>query len=108
MPDFNTTETIATYHLGGVKYEIDHLGILHPDTQWGEFAVYADGEQVAEFAIEESGLKPEFRPLGLPVARDELVRLAREAVAINEAHDAVTEHQRMTGYGETYDTEAPF
>ena len=74
------TETILTYEAGGETYEIDHLGIGR-GFQWGEFAVYCDGMQVAEFAIEESALKPEFRPATLPVPDQELIRLAREAVA---------------------------
>jgi hypothetical protein len=72
-------ETIATYTDGGKVYEIDHLGIGCPP-QWGEFAVYCDGEMVADFAIEESALRPEFRPDELPVSMDELIRLARDAV----------------------------
>jgi hypothetical protein len=80
-------ETIATYTNGGQTFEIDHLGIGFADTQWGEFVVYRDGRQIAEFAIEESALKPEFRPAELPVTTDELIRLAREAVAIEEAAD---------------------
>jgi hypothetical protein len=81
------TETILTYEADGLTYEIDHLGIGRPGGshdldhgQWGEFAVYCDGEQVAEFAIEESILKPEFRPAELPVTDEELIRLAKEAV----------------------------
>lgn len=46
---------------------------------------------MAEFAIEESALKPEFRPAELPVSTDELIRLAREAVAIEEAAGAAGE-----------------
>jgi hypothetical protein len=80
MPD----ETIATYALGGKTYEIDHLGVGFPDTQWGEFVVYCNGEQVSAFAIEESMLKPEFRPAELPVSNDELIRMARQAVALDE------------------------
>lgn len=76
-------ETVATYKLGGKTYEIDHLGCA-VDAQWGEFAVYCDNKQVTEFAIPESALKPEFRPDSLPPDA-ELIRLAREAVAIDEA-----------------------
>jgi hypothetical protein len=83
-------ETIATFALGGQTYEIDHLGIGFP-SQWGEFNVWTDGNCVAEFAIEESALKPEFRPAELPVSTDELIRLAREAVATEEAFDVVGE-----------------
>jgi hypothetical protein len=78
------SETIATYTLDDETYEIDHLGIGH-DHQWGGFAVYWNGMQVAEFWIQEAGLKPEHRPDELPVTDDELIRLAKEAV---EAEDA--------------------
>ena len=61
-------------------YEIDHLGI-GSGSQWGEFAVYCDGEHVASFAIAESMLRPGSRPAGLPVCADELVRLARQALS---------------------------
>lgn len=50
-------ETIAVYDEDGSRYEIDHLGIGYPDTQWGNFAVYRDGEMVAEFCIPESGVE---------------------------------------------------
>ena len=83
-------ETIATFTLGGKTYEIDHLGIGFP-SQWGEFNVWTGGNCIAEFAIEESALKPEFRPAELPVTTEELIRLAREAVAIEVAADAVGE-----------------
>ena len=94
----SVNETITTYQLGGRTYEIDHLGIAGAENfaagslsdQWGEFAVYREGEQVAEFAIPESAVKPEYRPDSLP-ADAELIRLAREAVALNEAHDAAGE-----------------
>ena len=42
--------TVAAFEHGGGTYEIDHLG-LGSGSQWGEFAVYCDGEEVAEFAI---------------------------------------------------------
>ena len=77
-------ETIATYKLGGKTYEIDHLGCA-VDAQWGDFAVYCNDVQLAEFSIPESMLKPEFRPAELPVTNEELIRLAREAVALDEA-----------------------
>jgi hypothetical protein len=68
-------ETVATYELAGRDYEIDHLGICRP-SQWGWFAVYCDGDQVAEFAIEESMLPADLRPAELPVSTAELIRLA--------------------------------
>jgi hypothetical protein len=78
------TETILTYESGGLTYEIDHLGIGRPETQWGAFAVYQNGVQVSEFWIQEAGLKAEDRPAELPVTDEELIRLAKEAV---EAED---------------------
>ena len=74
-----TAETIAAYRQGRHRYEIDHLGICRPE-QWGQFAVYCDGDQVAEFALSEALLRAEYRPRELPVAVDELIRLARQAV----------------------------
>ncbi|MGB5758985.1 MAG: hypothetical protein WBM50_18875 [Acidimicrobiales bacterium] len=73
------TETIHRFDYGGAEYELDHLGIERPETQWGEFAIYSDGSQVAEFAIEEAMLKPEFRPASLPPT-SELEMLAVEAL----------------------------
>jgi hypothetical protein len=74
-----TIETIATFTRDGTTYEIDHLGICQ-DSQWGQFAIYRDGEQVDEFAIEESFLKREHQPTELPVSKAELIRLAEEAL----------------------------
>lgn len=74
-----TIETVATFTHGEATYEIDHLGICRP-TQWGEFAIYCDGDQVGEFAIAESLLKPEYRPAELPVTTAELIRLAHESL----------------------------
>jgi hypothetical protein len=76
----DSTETVASYQQDGETYEIDHLDICRPD-QWGWFAVYRGSEQVAEFAIEESMLRTAYRPVKLPVSSDELIRLARAAVA---------------------------
>lgn len=72
-------ETIATFVRDGRAHEIDHLGICQ-DLQWGTFAIYCNGEQVGEFAIEESFLKRRFRPAELPVSKAELIRLANEAM----------------------------
>jgi len=87
MSDSNA-ETIVTFTWCGKTYEIDHLGIGFPN-QWGEFNVWTGGNCVAEFAIEESALKPEFRPAELPVTEADLIRLARQAIAENEAVEAV-------------------
>jgi hypothetical protein len=94
-------ETIAVYDDIGGTYEIDHLGINYPETQWGNFAVYHDGEMVAEFCIPESSLKLEYRPAELPVTTGELIDLARGAVAGDYASDedvaAYLELQGMIG-----------
>ena len=84
----DNTETILTFKMGGKTYEIDHLGIGH-DTQWGEFNVWCDGDCLAEFAIKESALKPEFRPAEVPVTDEQLIRLARQALAENEVADVL-------------------
>jgi hypothetical protein len=78
----NNDETVATFTHNGVEYEIDHLGICRP-SQYGQFAIYRDGSQVAEFEVDDAVMKPEFRT-GLPATTD-LVRLAKEALATNEA-----------------------
>ena len=72
--------TVAAFEHDGGTYEIDHLGI-GSGSQWGEFEVYCDGEEVAEFTLAESVLRPGSRPAGLPVSADELVRLARQALS---------------------------
>lgn len=79
MSDTSNMETYATFDLDGATYEIDHLGIGYA-SQWGQFAIYKDGDQIAEFAIAESLLRPEYRPSALPVSDDELIRLAKEAL----------------------------
>src|SRR5260370_12670407 len=72
-------ETVASFEHDGSTYEIDHLGI-GSGSQWGEFEVYCDGEEVAEFTLAESALRSGSRPAGVPVSADELVRLARQAL----------------------------
>ena len=66
-------ETVTSFEHDGSTYEIDHLGIGF-GSQWGEFEVYCDGEEVAEFTLAESALRPGSRPAGLPVSAGELVR----------------------------------
>jgi hypothetical protein len=73
-------ETVASFEHDGSIYEIDHLGI-GSSSQWGEFEVYCGGEEVGGFTLAESMLRPGSRPAGLPVAADELVRLARQALS---------------------------
>ena len=70
---------VAFEHDGGA-YEIDHLAI-GSGSQWGEFAVYRDGEEVAEFVVAGPVRRPGSRPAALPVCADELVRLARQALS---------------------------
>jgi hypothetical protein len=43
-------ETVAGFEHDGSTYEIDHLGIGSA-SQWGEFAVYCDGQEVAQFTL---------------------------------------------------------
>jgi hypothetical protein len=75
MASHDTTETVATYRGDdGKEYEIDHLGICYP-SQRGDYAVYCDGEHVAEFS--PGGLV--FLPEDLDTS--ELIRFAKEAVA---------------------------
>jgi hypothetical protein len=45
------TETVAQFDQEGVTYELDHLGIAQPE-QWGQLAIYADGDMVGEFTVE--------------------------------------------------------
>jgi len=73
-------EIVAVFEHDGSGYEIDHLGI-GPGRQWAEFTVYCAGEEVAEFAIAGSVLRPRSGPAGLPACADELVRLARQALS---------------------------
>lgn len=82
VPD--TIETVATFTRDGATHEIDHLGICR-DSQWGQFAIYRDGEQVGEFAIEESFLKREHRNVDLPVAKAEAGRFAPTELRIAKA-----------------------
>ena len=72
----SATETVVSFTHGGESYEVDHLGICRPDTQWGEFAVYRSGCQVGEFALPEAMLRTEFQPKQLPVSDAELTEMA--------------------------------
>ena len=78
--------TVAAFEHDGGTYEIDHLAI-GSGSQWGEFAVYCDGEEVAEFAIAGPVRRPGSRPAALPVCADELVRLARQALSGRAGRD---------------------
>src|SRR5580700_6969452 len=79
-------ETVASFEDDGSTYEIDHLGI-GSGSQWGEFEVYCEGEEVAEFTLAGSVLRPGSRQAGLPVSADELVRLARQALSSGTSRD---------------------
>jgi len=82
--DLGSGETVAAFEHDGSTYEIDHLGI-GSGSQWGEFVVYCDDEEVAEFTLAESGPRPGprpgSRPAELPVSADELIWLARQALS---------------------------
>lgn len=73
----DTTETVATYEEHGRTYQIDHLGICYP-SQRGEYAVYCDDRQVAEFLAFGTLLRPEFQP-PLP-STAQLIEMAKAAV----------------------------
>lgn len=74
----DSSETVATYTVGGKTYEIDHLGINYPE-QWGEFAVYHDGQQIADFGIEEMCLARAPLPNAEALIRGALWALAEDA-----------------------------
>ena len=78
--------TVAVFEHDGGTYEIDHLGI-GSGSQRGGFAVYCDGEEVAEFAVAGPVRRPGSHPAGLPVCADELVRLARQALSGRAGRD---------------------
>jgi len=77
--------TVATYTVAGKTYEIDHLGINYTE-QWGEFAVYHDGQQVTEFGVEEMCLATVRSPQVMPTS-DDLIILALQAVAEDTGGD---------------------
>jgi hypothetical protein len=79
-------QTVAAFEHDGSTYEIDHLGI-GSGSQWGEFEVYCDGDEVAEFTLAESVIRPGSRPAGLAVSADELVQLARQALSGRTGQD---------------------
>lgn len=82
VPPGQINETVLTFNEGGQDFDIDHLGIGYPDSQWGNFAVYRGAEMVAEFCLPEHGLNPEYQDRSrFSVTDDELAELAREAVA---------------------------
>ena len=80
--DPGSGENVAAFEHDGSSYEIDHLGIGSGSQwgQWGQFEVYCDGEEVAQFTLAESVLRPGSRLAGLPVSADDLIRLARQAL----------------------------
>lgn len=75
MANNDTTEMVASYEQDGRTYQIDHLGICYP-SQRGDYAVYCDGEHLAEFT-------PGFFSVVLPedIDTSELIALAKQAVA---------------------------
>ncbi len=84
--DPGSGETVAAFEHDGSTYQIDHLGI-GSGSQWGEFVVYRDDEEAAEFTLAESVLRPRSRPAGLPVSVDELIWLARQALSRRAGRD---------------------
>jgi len=96
--DPGSGDTVAAFEHDGSTYEIDHLGIVS-GSQWGEFEVYCEGEEVAEFTLAESVLRSGSRPAGLPVSADELVRLARQALSGWTGPEAIARHLVATGPG---------
>ncbi|WP_370973693.1 hypothetical protein [Amycolatopsis sp. cg9] len=76
------TETIARFEHVGVTYELDHLGIAQPE-QWGQLAIYADGDMVGEFEVTfpASAFADTDRP-ELPDT-DVLAELARHQLAVD-------------------------
>lgn len=80
------SEIVATFEHNGDPHEIDHLGIERPETQWGEYAIYCQGQQVGEFALPKSILKAEHRNNDLPPT-DALIVLAYAALVDNATSD---------------------
>ena len=78
------TEVVATFEYHGRTYQVDHLGIGHPETQWGEYAVYCDDQMVSVFD-HGANLKPEYRPE--EPTTDEVIAMAKRALAVDEAHE---------------------
>ena len=79
MTSTSHEETVATYTVRDQTFEIDHLGINYPE-QWGEFAVYHDGQQLTVFGDESMILATEQRPELMPATED-LIQYAVQAVA---------------------------
>lgn len=77
MTATDTTETVATFTHDGRTYQIDHLGIAVA-AQYGEYAVYQDGNQIAAFEVEDAYAATEHRK-GLPDSA-ELIELGVNAV----------------------------
>lgn len=77
----SNTETVATYEHEGRTYEIDHLGIGHPDTQMGYYAVYQDGQQIADFSAGVQLSLTSVQFADAPADDEQLIAMAREAVA---------------------------
>lgn len=70
-------EVVAEFEHEGADFQIDHLGILHPN-QWGEYAIYRGDDQVGEFGGPAAGLLEEYRPAE-PTA-DELIAMTMETL----------------------------
>jgi hypothetical protein len=85
----DTTEMVASYEQDGRTYQIDHLGICYP-SQRGDYAVYCDDMQVAEFT--PGGLS-----VVLPEDIDtaELIAPALAGTAVRSAERALPDHPRQ-------------
>lgn len=73
------TETV-TYEDDGATYEIDHLGIGHPETQMGIYQVYRDGQSVAEFSAGVALSLCTVQFVDSPADTEQLIVMAKEAV----------------------------
>ena len=74
-------ETVSTYEHDGETFEVDHLGIGHPDTQMGLYQVYRDGQTVAEFSAGVALSLCSVQFADEPADDGHLIVMAKEAVA---------------------------
>ncbi len=84
----DATEVVAEFEHGGLEYQVDHLGILHPN-QWGQYAIYC-GDQMVGMFDHGANLMPAYRPA--EPTTDEVVALAKQALAVYGAIAERTEH----------------
>lgn len=72
------SEVVAEFEHDGKTYQIDHLGVSRPDSQWGEYVIYCDEVMIGDFD-HGANLKPDYRPVE-PTA-DELIAMAKQRLA---------------------------